>query len=56
MKKTYLKPAVTSMVFVTDNVMQITSGEPITGGETGGGRPKPGTANEQEGNWDNIWK
>ena len=44
------------MVFVTDNIMQnvSVSGDPVGGGETGGGRPKP--ANEQEGSWDNIWK
>lgn len=51
MKKTYLKPDVVVVNFVSAN-MVATSGDVIGDGDS---RPGRG-ANEQEGNWDNIWK
>ena len=43
------------MVFVTENIMNVSGNTSGDGMEDGTSRPGRG-ANEQEGNWDNIWK
>lgn len=50
MKKTYLKPDVIVVNFVSAN-MVASSEQPVVPG-----KPDKNKANEQEGNWDNIWK
>lgn len=52
MKKTYLKPEVIVVNFVSANMVAASAGDGMTDGDS---RPGRG-ANEQEGNWDNIWK
>lgn len=52
MKKTYLKPDVIVVNFVSANMVASSATEqPVNPGE-----PDKNKANEQEGNWDNIWK
>lgn len=52
MKKTYLKPDVIVVNFVSANMVASS----VTEQPTNPGVPDKNKANEQEGSWDNIWK